>query len=78
MRPAGGIASADDCWRQWAMAGVIGLGPGSPSRADDVPLESRRFTIQLQETRALDETGLFNSVLSDEIYAGFLTTFTGE
>ena len=60
-----------------ALVGVIGVGQGSPSEADNVPLELRQFTVRVQEIRALDETGPFNFGLSDEIYAGFHTTVTG-
>jgi hypothetical protein len=59
------------------LAGAIGVGANAPAGADDVPLESRRYRIHLLQIRALDETGPFNSFLSDEIYAGFLTKFGG-
>lgn len=57
-----------------ALAGAIGIGAHAPAQADDVPLESRRYKVHLHQIRAIDETGPFNIGLSDEIYAGFLTT----
>lgn len=47
----------------------------SPASAAAVPIEDRVYTVKVTTFRAFDETGPFNSGLSDEIYAGFRTQF---
>jgi hypothetical protein len=45
-----------------------------PAAADNVPNNLRTYVVLAQTIKALDETGPFNSGLSDEIYGGFRTS----
>jgi hypothetical protein len=58
-----------------ALSAAALLGTAAPASAATVPAEDRAYTVKVTTLKAFDETGSFNSLLSDEIYGGFRTTF---
>ena len=53
---------------------VLGSTPAAAVAAADTPLHQRHYIVTAKTIKALDESGPFNSTLSDEIYGGFETT----